>query len=53
MMQSSQTGEAKVAFAARLGFESFLALFENSTPVPSDDGKTWRAAALPDGNWVV
>jgi len=53
MTQSSQTGEAKVAFAARLGFESFLALFENSTPVPSDDGKTWRAAALPDGNWVV
>jgi len=53
MTQPSQTGAEKDAYAARLGFESFLALFENSTPVPSDDGRTWRAAALPGGKWAV
>lgn len=53
MTTPRENGKEKDAYAARLGFESFLALFENSTTVQSGDGKTWRIAALPDGKWTV
>lgn len=50
---ASRNAGEKDAFATKLGFESFLALFENSAPVASDDERTWRVAALPDGKWAV
>lgn len=36
------------AFARRLGFESYLSLFESSTPVPSEREGMWLITALRD-----
>jgi len=45
--------EAKDRFAERLGYQSYLELFEGSTPVPTQDGKAWCVSQDKRGNWAV
>jgi hypothetical protein len=40
-------------FAKRLGFASYLDLFEASTPVSSADGKAWCLTRLAGDEWIV
>jgi hypothetical protein len=39
--------------AKSLGFESYLALFEASSPLVAGDGKNWCVTPLPGGKWVA
>lgn len=40
-------------FARGLGFESYLALFEASTPIPTSAEGQWLMTTLPGALWVV
>jgi hypothetical protein len=41
------------AFARRLGFESYLALFETSTPIRTSTKGKWQMTVLRSGLWAV
>ena len=51
--KTGRTEDKKDAFSKQLGFESYLELFEASTPVPSRDGKSWCVTSDRQGQWVV
>jgi hypothetical protein len=51
--RSAQQSRDKDAFAGELGFESFLAMFEASTPVTSPDGAPWMVTALSGGRYAA
>lgn len=44
---------SKDELATRLGYTSFLELFEASTPVAARDGTTWYLTPGVQGNWLV
>jgi len=48
-----QPAADKDEFARRLGFTSYLDLFEASTPAGTAEGKNWFITALSGGRWVV
>lgn len=41
------------AFARSLGFESYLALFETSTPIRTNAEGKWQMTVLGSGLWAV
>lgn len=41
------------AFARRLGFESYLALFETSTPIRTNTEGSWQMTVLTSGLWAA
>ena len=43
----------KDEFARRLGFASYLDLFEASTRATSDGGRNWFITALRGGSWIA
>jgi hypothetical protein len=45
--------ELKDRFAQELGYQSYLELFEGSTPVPTHDGKAWCVSNDNEGNWIA
>ena len=50
--EPNSAAAAKDEFARRLGFTSYLDLFEASTRAASAGGKNWFITALRGGNWV-
>jgi len=55
--QAKAGGETTVAddsqLAQRLGYVSFLELFESSKPIPTADGSQWCIAPRSSGTWVA
>jgi hypothetical protein len=43
----------QAAFARQFGFESYLAMFEASTPMNSDDGRNWLITTIAGGEWIA
>jgi hypothetical protein len=43
----------QAGFARQFGFESYLAMFESSTPLTSDDGRHWLVATTTGGEWIA
>src|SRR5438477_7832314 len=40
-------------FAAQWGFDSYLSLFEASTPLASVGGKNWCVTSVGNSNWIL
>jgi len=43
----------QTAFARQFGFESYLAMFEASTPMTSYDGQHWLITTTAKGQWIA
>jgi len=43
----------QTAFARQFGFESYLAMFEASTPMTSYDGRHWLITTTANGQWIA
>jgi len=43
----------QTAFARQFGFESYLAMFEASTPLTSYDGHHWLITTTANGQWIA